>query len=190
MPPDGPQTPLTLKDLHLLCQGATVCDWAPFDVLLFQAMLTLSFHGFLHPGEMTESPNSILFENVYFSDQKVLIKMLSYKHSKGKQVTLSIKATKSKFCPVATLYCYVARRPTCKNLFCDKFGKFVSYNRYSKMFSQVVYKCGLSPYLEPHSARIGAATHAAIARTPSREWVGGFRGCRPLPMPPCYFPLN
>ncbi len=40
-PQMDPRPPLTLKDLHLLCQGATICDWAPFDVLLFQAMVTL-----------------------------------------------------------------------------------------------------------------------------------------------------
>ncbi len=31
----------------------------------------------------------------------------------------------------------------------------------AKMFAQVVLRSGLSPYLKPHSARIGAATHAA-----------------------------
>ncbi len=129
---------------------------------MFQAMLTLSFHGFLRPGEMTESPNSILFENFHITDDKVLIIMLSYKHSKGKQVTLAIKATNSRFCPVATLSRYVKLRgSSCKHLFCDIFGNSVSYNKYSKQFGQVVSLCKLSPYLKPHSARIGSATHAA-----------------------------
>ncbi len=77
-PQMDPRPPLTLKNLHTMCQGATVCDWAPYDVVLFQAIITLSFHDFLYPGEMTESPNSILYENVHFSEGKVLIKMLSY----------------------------------------------------------------------------------------------------------------
>ncbi len=160
--------PLTLKDLHVLCQGATISDWALFDVLLFQAMVTLSFHAFLRPGEMTESPNSILYENVCFADGKVLIKMLSYKHSKEKQVTLAIKATNSRFCPMATLSCFVKLRgSSSKNLFCDKFGNSVSYNKYSKQFSHVVSLCRLSPYLKPPWATV---------KIPSNAWVGGFRG--------------
>ncbi len=110
---------------------------------------------------MTESPNAILSENVHFADNKMFLKMLSYKHSKGKQVTISVSATNSKFCPVATLARYLAHRPLSKFLFCDKNGDPVSYTKYSKMFAQVVLGSGLSPYLKPHSARIGAATHAA-----------------------------
>ncbi len=87
--------------------------------------------------------------------------MLSYKQSKGKQVTISVSATNSKFCPVATLARFLACRPSSKLLFCDKKGAPVSYFKYSKMFAQGVLRSGLSPYLKPHSARIGVATHAA-----------------------------
>ncbi len=66
------------------------------------------------------------------------LKLLSYKHSKGKQVTISVKSTNSRFCPVATLARYLAHRPVSKYLFCDKSGVPISYTRYSKMFSQVV----------------------------------------------------
>ncbi len=40
-----PVTPLHVsmymgvKNLHTICQGATVWDWAPYDIVLFQAML-------------------------------------------------------------------------------------------------------------------------------------------------------
>ncbi len=45
-PQMDPRPPLTINLLHVLCNGATVSDWAPFYVLLFQAMVTLSFHTF------------------------------------------------------------------------------------------------------------------------------------------------
>ncbi len=49
------------------------------------------------------------------------------------------------------------------NLFCFQDKEPVPYLWYAKMFKDLVSAAGLNQALKPHSARIGAATHAAAS---------------------------
>ncbi len=52
------------------------------------------------------------------------------------------------------------------NLFFNVLGRPVSYQWYNKVFQSLVSVANLDPGLRPHSARIGAATHAAAQGVP------------------------
>ena len=153
--------------MHIMCKTAEKMGWSYFNTTLFKAMLILSFHGFLRPGEMTNSVNSISFLNTTLSPSAVTLKLLSYKHSKGKPAVLKIKPTNDQFCPLKSLAQYLLVRGSHKgNLFCDSRGKPIPYLWYNTMFRAVTSSAKLNPALRPHSARIGAATWAAMQGVP------------------------
>ena len=159
--------PLTLPALHTMCRTAESMGWSKYNVKLFRAMLILSFHGFLRPGEMTNSVNSISFFNTTLSPSAVTLNLLSYKHSKGKPAVLRIRPTADEFCPLKSLAQYLLLRGSHKgNLFCDILGKPIPYSWYNSRFRAVTQAASLNPALRPHSARIGAATWAAMQGVP------------------------
>ncbi len=51
--------PLTLPTLHFILQNVHKLDWPMYTVSLFKAMVAMSFHAFLRPGEMSKSRNSL-----------------------------------------------------------------------------------------------------------------------------------
>ncbi len=63
---------------------------------MVRAMLLLSSHAFLRPGEMTKSVSAIKAKNVKSSSTK--IKMTKFKHSKGRRVTVKVKALGTDYC--------------------------------------------------------------------------------------------
>ncbi|MCP3891060.1 MAG: tyrosine-type recombinase/integrase [Desulfobulbaceae bacterium] len=166
-PQSDPRPPLTLSSLHTLVLAVATFGWSEYSSSLIKAMLLLSFHAFLRPGEMAKSVNAITFANTSVSSARIKLKLLSYKHSKGVPAVVKIKATHTRFCPVRALSRYLQLRGSYKgNLFCDILGKPVSYSWYSKTFKDLLSFTNLDPALRPHSARIGAATHAAAKGIP------------------------
>ncbi|MCP3951025.1 MAG: tyrosine-type recombinase/integrase, partial [Desulfobacterales bacterium] len=175
--------PLTLSALHKMVSAVASFGWPVYTSVLIKAMLSTSFHAFLHPGEMTRSVNAISFQNTVISVSKFKLKLLSYKHSKGVPAVVKVKATDSPFCPVRALHRYIKLRGSAGgNLFCDVMGKPVSYQWYNKVFQSLVAVANLDPGLRPHSARIGAATHAAAQGVPEDKikrmgrWVSSAYG--------------
>ncbi len=127
-------------------------------------MLLISFHAFLMPGEMTKSVNAIQFEIIKVKELSIKIKMASLKHSKGKTARVRVQSLESEVCPVRALKRFMLLRGSAKgNLFCFLDGEPVPYQWYAKTFRALVIHAGLNEWLKPHSARIGASTHAAAS---------------------------
>ncbi len=94
---------MSLGDLKKMIAILTVLNWSDYDKCLFKAMLLISFHAFLRPGEMTASKNAITLKQVSLSSSRCKIRFINYKHSKGLPVTLKVKWQHSPLCPVKAL---------------------------------------------------------------------------------------
>ncbi len=159
--------PLTFSDLYKMYTSLTFVAWTPFMKKLVWAMIILSFHAFLRAGEMTKSNNTLMLNQVEFTETSLKIRFKSYKHSKGKPVMLKLRSQNSILCPVTTLKRYITLRGTKYGyLFCQVDGAPVSYAWYRQHFRELVNISGLDPDLSTHSARIGAATFAAASGIP------------------------
>jgi site-specific recombinase XerD len=169
-PQIDPRPPLLLSDLHKLVDAVQAFGWSAYTQSLIRAMLLVSFHAFLRPGEMTKSINSIQFSNILVTKKFLKIKLFRYKHSKGKSAILKVKAVGSSYCPVRALSIFLVHRGDLPgNLFCDVFSRPVSYNWYSKIFKMLVLSAKINHAFRPHCARIGAATQAAINGVPEDQ---------------------
>ncbi len=114
---------------------------------------------------MTKSVNAIKFDMVKLKNSSAKIRMLSFKHSKGTQARVKVKALGNDYCPVKALRIFMLLRGTYKgNLFCFQDREPVPYLWYTRIFKDLITTAGLNLALKPQSAtRIGAATHAAAS---------------------------
>ncbi len=183
-PQQDKRMPLLLNSLHKMIDGLGKVQLSTYNAMMTRAMLLVSFHAFLRPGEMTKSINSIKFEKVKVKSSSAKIRMLNFKHSKGRQARVRVKALGTDYCPVRALKRFMVLRGSYKgNLFCFQDRSPVPYLWYAKVFKDLVISAGLNLALKPHSARIGAATHAAATGVPEDKirrfgrWVSSaYRG--------------
>ena len=174
MKKDKPQAdircPLSISAVHKVCTVLAVLHTDGFKRALIKAMIVLSFHAFLRPGEITDSPNNIMAQQLSVSKGSICIKFYKFKHHVGSPVTIVVKPTGSVFCPVKVLLEYLYLRgnhPGPLFSFLDRAP--VSYMYYHDVFLRAVRSAGIKYHVSPHSCRIGAATHAAVLGTPAEE---------------------
>ena len=65
--------PVIRKILHDMCSVLPMVVQDYYLVMFYRSMLTLAFHGLLHPGEFTYSPHVVRIENVFFDNGAVII---------------------------------------------------------------------------------------------------------------------
>ena len=161
------RAPLSFTTLTTIISAIPRLGYAAYWATTFTAMLSLSFHGFLRPGEITSSPNNLLLSNVTVSPAALSITFCHFKHHIGEPVTIQIKACHGTTCPVKWMQTYLLLRGLRPGaLFCDLAGNPVSYSQYLQFFASFKAFLRLSDHITPHSARIGAATHAATKGVP------------------------
>lgn len=161
-PSHDTRTPLTTDILDMIIKSANHLGWTPHMTLAFKAMVTLSFYAFLRPGEITRSINNIRFENVQISPVQISITFHRYKHHTGDPVLLQVLPSNTPACPVRLLNQFISFRGSQPGpLFTDGAGAPIQYTMYNRMFAAMIAFLQLPSSLTPHSARIGAATHAA-----------------------------
>lgn len=77
----------------------------------FEPMCTLAFCAFLRIGEMTASPNNLMFSNVLVNEGPLTLQFTSYKQSKGVTSTHMVKSQPSSdICPVKHMQQYLQLR--------------------------------------------------------------------------------
>lgn len=162
--------PLTVNILENMLRLLPRLGFNAFLTSAFKAMLTVSFYGFLRPGEITQSPHNIGFLETNLLADKIEISMTHFKHYAGEPVVLQIQATKSPSCPVKQLSQFLKLRGHMDGpLFCHQSAKAFTYYEYNSMFKALKSFCGLEGNFSPHSARIGAATWAAERGVPEDQ---------------------
>ena len=154
--------PITIPILHRLMELCPVTCKSDFHILLLQAMMSVSFYGFLRPGEITKSPHNLQVDQVSVSQSKISILFKSFKHHTGRSVTVEIPKQQGFTCPVRALRAYLQSRGTSPGpLFCNPSHLPVSYAQYHDWFIDLMALSRIPGKFNTHSFRIGAATWAA-----------------------------
>ena len=159
--------PITIPILHQLMAHARDVTSSGYYRKLLKSMLSLGFHGFLRPGEMTSSPNNIQFCNVSFQSDAIEIVFYKYKHSTSRPVTIKVSSQIDDTCPVRAMQGYLASRGNQPGaLYCSPSCHPISYAILSSWFKQLLCRCGIQGCYNLHSLRVGAATKAALNNVP------------------------
>ena len=137
---------------------------------LFKAMFSLAFHAFLRVGEITVKSKGVKnLHNLSLSQIEISLDLkitfLTFKHSKGQPVVLTIKRQSYKeFCPVFLLQDYLMQRGLSEGpLFLTFSGSAVTRHHFMSVLKSALEFCKLSSdKFKGHSFRIGAATEASL----------------------------
>ena len=163
-PVNDTRLPISPSMLSDMVSSLPVIGFSLFEQLIFKAMATLAFAAFLRPGEMTESPNNLQFQDVSLFRSHIIVVFRRFKHSSGVPVTLVIKASGTSSCPFNALTEYIGFRGTAPGLlFCHPDGRPITYKKFSSWFDTATILLGAHGSLSPHSLRISAASHAAAS---------------------------
>ncbi len=157
------RVPVTLDLLHRMCNMIVSLGYSSYKVSLYQAMIVVSFHGFLRPGEITGSSNNLQFNHCRVKSSSIKLTFFKFKHHKGPPYSIKIKATGAQFCPVVLMVRYLKLRGTMEGpLFCFPPNLHVSYSHFYTLVTYIKSALQINGKLTPHSFRIGAATWAAM----------------------------
>ena len=165
-PSSDVRLPITLPILYSIIEAIPKVGWSNYMATAYQAMISLSFHAFLRPGEVTESVNILNYENITFRTGSITITFFRFKHHVGDPFSIEILQGETLICPIRLLGNFIKLRGTTPGpLFCRSSLKAISYSEYNKAFATIRTFLQLPGTITPHSARIGAATHAASMGT-------------------------
>ena len=154
--------PITLSLLQRLMDAAKWVTPSHYYTTMLRSMMSLSFFALLRPGEVTDSPHNLMFDQVQVANEQITVTFLSFKHHKGQPVSLIIPAQKQAPCPVLAIKQYLPERKSYQGpLFCHFGGKPISYAQYSGWFHELLSILSIKQVYGLHSFRIGCATLAA-----------------------------
>ena len=154
--------PITLSLLQRLIDSAKWVVGSHYYVKLLRSMMTLCFFALLRPGEVTDSPHNLMFDNVQLVNEQITVTFLSFKHHKGQPVSLIIPAQKQAPCPVQALKEYLEVRKSAQGpLFCHFGSKPITYSQFNGWFHQILDILSIKQVYGLHSFRIGCASLAA-----------------------------
>ncbi len=147
-------------------------------------MMSLMYHGCLRIGEAAVSKvdtHTLRLDNISFQcsaaglPKSVLVVFRSYKHSKGEEAEISIKAVPGKqYCPVSTLWKYLSVRPcsTHTYLFLKQDGAPVTRDDYSSLLKVALIGTQYRDlYINTHSFRVGRTTDLVTTGNHSEEYI-------------------
>ena len=127
-------------------------------------MLTLAFHGLLHPGEFTYSPHVVRIENVFFDNGAVIIFLPTSKAHNKKYAQWIRVPPQRVHCPVAYLIDFLKVRPFALGpLFVKQNNSPIQYPVVLMLFHDLAQFLDLpTQRYKPHSLRIGATTELHV----------------------------
>ena len=133
-------------------------------VMMYRSMLTLVFHGLLHPGEFTYSPHVVRIENVFFDNGAVIILLPTSKaHNKNFAQRIRVPPQRG-HCPVSYLIDYLKVRPFAPgSLFVKQDNMLIQNNVVLTLFQDLAQFLDPPTHCyKPHSLRFGATTKLRI----------------------------
>ena len=167
-PSGDSRIPISIPMLQQLMTQIHHTSMSPYAITMMKSMMSLSFYGFLRPGEITDSPNNLLLQQVQLNHDNIVITFTKFKHHVGPPVQIQISAHPGITCPVAALRQFISIRGMRSGpLYSTYTGRTVTYHTLSSWFKSLIIRCDLSPHTNLHSFRIGATTQAFINNIPS-----------------------
>ena len=167
------QHPITADVLARLFEGIENSSWSDWDKDMFQATMSLAFHGFLRSNEFV-SPTQTTWnpainlspKDIKVSDSQLLVTIKSSKTDpfrKGQQIALG--ASHTKVCPIRSMRRYWQHRrkiPHNLPLFVLDNGGFLTREKLASTLKELLQELGMeASHFSTHSFRIGATTTAA-----------------------------
>ena len=155
--------PISLHILYKCLDSAIHICSSAYEAALFRAMCSLMFHAFMRIGEVTLSPNMVMFHQVSISQRSLSVTFHKFKHHVGPPIVITVTANQSKYCPVGLAQQYCSRRGQDPGPFFAYPGPIpVQASVFCKLLERAVAWAGFSHLpIKSHSFRIGAATWAA-----------------------------
>ena len=98
--------PITLLLLDRMLHALPLIHDNQFEVCMYSALLTVGFHGLLHPGELAMSEHLILTENVHIGTNKVIIILPTSKANHMHSAQHIMLTSQSTTCPIKALTAY------------------------------------------------------------------------------------
>ena len=169
-PSGDSRIPVSIPMLEQLMTQIHKTSMSPYAITMMKSMMSLSFYGFLRPGEITDSPNNLLLHQVQLNLDNIIITFNRFKHHVGPPVQIQISSHPGATCPVAALRQFLSMRGSGSGPLYSTFtGRPITYHTLSTWFKSLVLRCGFSSHTNLHSFRIGAATQAYINQVPSSQ---------------------
>ena len=165
--------PITADILARLFEGIENSSRSEWDKSMFQATMSLAFHGFLRsnefvsPTQTTWNPEINLSpKDIKVSDNQLLVNIKSSKTDpfrKGQQIALG--ASHTKVCPIKSMRRYWQNRRKISHnlpLFILDNGGYLTREKLAFTLKELLQDLGMEPsHFSTHSFRIGATTTAA-----------------------------
>ncbi len=183
----GPQkqlNPISDQILYSLILALQHPNYSPYETLLWSAMMATMYYACLRIGEAAVSQSddhTLRLSQISFlcvedsPPTSVLVRFLTYKHSKGKKAKLCIKQSlEQNYCPVLLLWKYCAARPHSENthLFLTQGGLPVTRTAFVRVLKEALTR---TPYqglnINSHSFRVGRTTDMVIRGQHSEEYI-------------------
>ena len=132
-----------------------------FEVCMYSALLTVGFHGLLHPGELAMSEHVILAENGHKGTNKVIIILPTSKANCMLSAQDIMLTSQSTTCPIKALTAYALICPEIPGQFFIRLsGNPVLTQDIAHILNKLSSFLKLPQQLtKPHALRIGGSTH-------------------------------
>ena len=164
--------PITVDILFKIIQQLSVVCLSKFEALLFTAMYTIAFFGFLRVGELVinskkDIGHAICRSDICFKPQLDALE-IHLRHSKtdqsGSGVVICIPATHNTICPVQAFRSYDCNRPNYLGVYFRHIdGSPVTRYQFVAVLKKSLEKAGIdSQHYKSHSFRIGISTSASL----------------------------
>lgn len=170
--------PVTLDLLHKILSVLPVICLSKYEEIMFKALFTTAFFGFMRVSEPVASNKNSISEHVLLTQNiavdsgflRVFISS-SKTDQQGKGVSLNIPVVKGQCCPVTAVQQFMRIRPPYSGpFFCHFSGQPVTRYQFSAVLKKALSSLGIGNLnIRSHSFRIGAATEAALAGLPDKE---------------------
>ena len=172
-PSHDTRMPITYDILtDIILKLGSTCS-SQFESILFKAAYTLAFFGLFRVGELVYTSVTMVDAPLFESDiinfepsKSFKVRLRTSKtNQKGAPVIITIAATGTQACPVASMRNYLRVRqkvPKCQYLFCHCDGTPLSRYQFGAVLTKVIKTTQFnSTGFKTHSFRIGAATWLA-----------------------------
>jgi len=161
--------PISQEILDSICRSTYLNTLNPPSGSMYRALFSLMYHASLRVSEVARVPNSfhtLKYNEVQLSRNKVVIRLSSYKHSKGKGELTPISLERKQYasCPVKLMQAYLQDRNGSQGQFFLLEGLPVTASSVSRELKTVLQHLGYNSTLyNTHSFRIGKTTDMAMS---------------------------
>lgn len=176
-PQKDSRLPLLLSHIQKL---VTTCQFIFGDnyylKVMYQALITFTFHGFFRLGEilpkrLSTCTSVIQFSHITVRNKSLLVQLHHFKTKTSNKPTTVVIRNSAKSCPVLSMQTYLVVRGTQTGcLFITSTGQPVTFSQFRNVLRRLLDFCNLSTlHYTPHSFRIGACTQAILAGVPEHK---------------------